>query len=99
MEIIYQRANCDENGHIVYLGCCYKSLYELEKIILANTPLMSGMERANWEKLEHAPGSWPAKIETKDCVILRTTFFSLYAYRRPYDNQEITLGYIEHMIY
>lgn len=99
MEIIYQRANCDENGHIVYLGCCYKSKYQLQMSILEPNPLMSEIDRASWEGLEHVPGSWPARIETDESVIFKTTFFPLYAFRRSYDNEEITLGYIEHIIY
>lgn len=67
--------------------------------ILADIPLMSELERANQERLEEVRGSWPAKIKKKDDVIYTTTFFPLYAYRRSYDNQEITLGYIEHIIY
>lgn len=99
MEIIYQRANCDENGHINYLGCCYKSKYQLEMSILEDIPLMSEIDRGVWERLEHVPGSWPARIESKEDVIYTTTFFSLFVSRRSYDNQEITLGYIEHTIY
>lgn len=99
MEIIYQRANCEENGHIVYLGCCYKFRYNLEMSILADASLMSELERLNQERLEEVRGSWPAKIEMIDGFIYTTTFFPLYAYRRSYDNQEITLGYIEHTVY
>lgn len=99
MKTIYQRADCDENSHLVYLGCCYQSKYELEKSINDYIESSVTYDSELWETLEDVRGSWEATIETKDRTIYQTTFHALIAYRRPYDHKEEVLGYIEHIIY
>lgn len=99
MKIIYQRANCDSSGNICYLGCCYESLYNLKAAIHDLPVITERVVDVNREWFEDVRGSWPARIETADRVILETIFFPVLAFKTPYDDKEITLGYIEHIIY
>lgn len=99
MKTIYQRADCDEDSHIIYLGCCYQSKYLLEKSIRDYTESIQTYDSELRESLEYVRGSWGATIETKEGTIYHTAFNALYAYRRPYDHKKEVLGYIEHNIY
>lgn len=99
MKIFYQRANCDSSGNICYLGSSYESLYDLKTAINDLPVTTDRVVDNNRERFEDVRGSWPARIETADRVILETTFFPVLAFRTPYNDKEIVLGYIEHIIY
>lgn len=99
MKTIYQRADCDKDSHLIYLGSCYETKDDLEKGIIDYIETAQTYDRELRESLEDVRGSWEVTIETKDRIIFHTIFFALYAHRRPFDHKEEVLGYIEHTIY